>query len=59
MIIWAVKQPSGDHMEHRTAGKEKVRDGKAPLQVAAVRTGKRDGHKDSLGIRNNDLVMGK
>lgn len=51
------KQPSGDNMEHRTAGKEKVRDGKAPLQVAAVRIGRRDGYKDSLGVRINDLVM--
>ena len=55
--IGSFKQPSGDNMEHRTAGKEKVRDGKAPLQVAAVRIGRRDGYKDSLGVRINDLVM--
>lgn len=33
--ISSFKQPSGDNMEHRTAGKEKVRDGKAPLQVSS------------------------
>lgn len=42
-------------MEHRTAGKEKVRDGKAPLQVA-VSDRVVDGYKDSLGVRINDLV---
>ena len=37
--------------------KEKVRNGEAQSQVAAVRIGRRDGYKDSLGVRINDLVM--
>lgn len=39
------------------ARKEKVRDSEAQSQVAAVRTGRRDGYKDSLGVRINNLVM--
>lgn len=38
-------------------GRRRLRDGEAQSQVAAVRTGRRDGYKDSLGVRINNLVM--